>query len=758
MQTTILSEAISLLEEAISLSIYTKQAEEVLTHRLGQLNRRAEDPRTFIAFIGEKKAGKTALVRALTQVPLPTAVRECTAAVCEIQIGMDYHHHAVLKNGTEQSFQPIDDTYVQEQISKQKGLDGNAAHRMAMQIGAAENVLAKAKAQLQEHNGALSDQAALVAKNLADIQDAKGKNPWLLPLLTPFKWVNSNLKSKINNIQELKQTLLETQENFDALHRSQEEFLIRVEQAREGLPGLWEEAKEEAKKHQLAIMEAENSLSLLKEKNKALFERELHKFIDVANSPAERISILSPNADIPPNIVILDTPGLNTDLETHRRRAWEAIEELSDICILVSDLRQPMPDTVMDMLDRIGPYCPYLHVALTKRDLALMEAEGLSDDPLAEVEEAETVAKARIKNRWPKPLNIWSVASITESDQLDVRTKFKSFWESIDSDKREEKNNLLAATIITQAAELLQPEMDIQKEILSGITNKQLNLEAEAALKIEEHTPEIKEKSGKLVKRIRLDIRENLGKKEELWANLVENCTSKSSVREKLKSIQIDMTDHAQLMGELIRDDLKNGIERIALQYWDGDTELESAQLVKLQVDDNEKLFESAQDDDSSWMWTAGGVAAGAAIGLALSGGLTLPLILAASTGGFANMLLSPLAEAKDKAKLAIEQGVEQAEKLRINQLQTLESELDSQIQNILIQAVQNEIRNRMKQYQLEVGQKETKIKEFQARLWDARTRYLRGPASKTNVVPLPLHPVVKSELTLEGSDTILPD
>jgi hypothetical protein len=650
---------------------------------------------------------------------------------------LDYHHHAVLKNGTEQSFQPIDDTYVQEQISKQKGLDSNAAQRMATQIAAAEKILSKAKAQLQEHNGALSEQASLVAKNLADIQEAKGKNAWLLPLLTPFKWMNSNLKSKLNTIQELNQTLLETQEHFDALHRSQDEFITRVEKAKEGLPGLWEEAKEEAKKHQLAIIEAENSLALLKEKNNALFERELQKFIDVANSPAERISILSPNADIPPNIVILDTPGLNTDLETHRRRAWEAIEELSDICILVSDLRQPMPDTVMDMLDRIRPYCPHLHVALTKRDLALKEAEDLSDNPLAEVEEAEAVARSRIKKRWPKPLNIWSVASINESDQLDVRTKFKSFWESISSDKREEKNNLLAATIITQAAELLQPEMEIHKKILSGITNKQLSLEAEAALKIEEHTPEIKEKSGKLVKRIRLDIRENLGKKEEAWSKQIEDCTSKSSVREILKSIQVDMTAHAQLMGELIRDDLKNGIERIALQYWDGDTELESAQVIKLQGDDNETIIDTPQDEDSSWMWTAGGVAAGAAIGLALSGGLTLPLILAASTGGFANMLLSPLAEAKDKAKLAIEQGVEHAEKLRINQLQALEKELDSQIQLILTQAVQNEIRNRMKQYQIEVTNKEAQIMKFQARLWAARTRYLREPASKTNVESL---------------------
>ena len=79
--------------------------------RLAQLHRRSQDPRIFIAFIGEKKAGKTALVRALTGVPLPVAVRECTAAVCEIQIGMDWHHEVVLADGSVKSnFEALDDS------------------------------------------------------------------------------------------------------------------------------------------------------------------------------------------------------------------------------------------------------------------------------------------------------------------------------------------------------------------------------------------------------------------------------------------------------------------------------------------------------------------------------------------------------------------------------------------------------------------------------------------------------------------------
>ena len=99
------------LETALQQSDFLspEERERIMT-RLAQLHRRSQDPRIFIAFIGEKKAGKTALVRALTGVPLPVAVRECTAAVCEIQIGMDWHHEVVLADGSVSNFEALDDS------------------------------------------------------------------------------------------------------------------------------------------------------------------------------------------------------------------------------------------------------------------------------------------------------------------------------------------------------------------------------------------------------------------------------------------------------------------------------------------------------------------------------------------------------------------------------------------------------------------------------------------------------------------------
>ena len=72
---------------------------------------------------------------------------------------------------------------------------------------------------------------------------------------------------------------------------------------------------------------------------------------------------------------------------------------MADICILVSDIRQPMPNSLM-MLEACGTICPYLHVALTKTDLAYQEAEDFGGDPEEEIEEAEEIARHRISRRW----------------------------------------------------------------------------------------------------------------------------------------------------------------------------------------------------------------------------------------------------------------------------------------------------------------------------------------------------------------------
>ena len=112
-------QAIQILDSALVVMDHFTDVERAqIQRRIGQLRQRADDPRTFIAFIGEKKAGKTALVKALTGVPLPVAVRECTAAICEIQVGLDWHHHATYKSGETKTFEAIDNSSEMSTLQK----------------------------------------------------------------------------------------------------------------------------------------------------------------------------------------------------------------------------------------------------------------------------------------------------------------------------------------------------------------------------------------------------------------------------------------------------------------------------------------------------------------------------------------------------------------------------------------------------------------------------------------------------------------
>ena len=108
--------AIDILQKALHDAPWIRPEERAqIERRITQIDKRKDDPRIFVAFIGEKKAGKTALVRALTGVPLPVAVRECTAAICEIQVGLDWYHEATYGSSTpERHFVPLD-AYEQEQ-------------------------------------------------------------------------------------------------------------------------------------------------------------------------------------------------------------------------------------------------------------------------------------------------------------------------------------------------------------------------------------------------------------------------------------------------------------------------------------------------------------------------------------------------------------------------------------------------------------------------------------------------------------------
>ena len=120
------------------LTSWKKKEREQIPKRIAQLQRRDVDSRIFIAFVGEKKAGKSSLLKMITGVPLPTAVRECTAAVCLIQLGLDWHHMATLRDGEKTDFQTIDNSREQRILRLARRKDKLAAETSLKTIQQAE--------------------------------------------------------------------------------------------------------------------------------------------------------------------------------------------------------------------------------------------------------------------------------------------------------------------------------------------------------------------------------------------------------------------------------------------------------------------------------------------------------------------------------------------------------------------------------------------------------------------------------------------
>lgn len=145
------------------------------------------------------------------------------------------------------------------------------------------------------------------------------------------------------------------------------------------------------------------------------FAQDLGELTDMARRGGEVVALeLSyPGRHLPPSLTILDTPGANTDHAENQARAWQAIREQADGCVLVSDLQQVMSRSTREFLQELRQIVPHVLLVLTKEDRALDNAEG-DDDPAAQLAEARRVGLNRFAKelgRAPEELLAISVAA-----------------------------------------------------------------------------------------------------------------------------------------------------------------------------------------------------------------------------------------------------------------------------------------------------------------------------------------------------------
>lgn len=669
---SVATEAIEILQGALTLADFLEKEErEQILKRIAQLQRRDIDNRIFIAFVGEKKAGKSSLLKMITGVPLPTAVRECTAAVCLIQLGLDWHHMATLEDGEKTDFETIDNSKEQRILRLARRKDKLAADTSLKAIQKAEIELSIATEELEIATDTKTRALATLGKREQALHLALSSLPAFWSILERFAWLIPPIRRRVEDLEQKKSETIEAKELFDKTRKEFQEKEEHHKEKEQKIPLRWLEAKEAAALSKEDVDKAKQGLRDIALQNKKKFDQELIDLIDVENSAAQRVDILSPHVDIPVNMVLMDTPGFNTELPEHRRRAWSAIEEMADVCILVSDIRQPMPETALKMLRRIAPFCPYMHLALSKSDLALEEASILQEDPEQEVLEAKQVARDRIRPYWDGDMNIWVVAA--DGDKQDRSKKlFTNFWDSIPKHAHQIKTKKLGAHAINEFVELLDVHLVLTQEELKEFDSLSRNLSSLASWDDKEEL--LKKQVETLRKQLNKEIVEHLDHLEANWLEQIQSCNTKSDVKLKLSKIQLEMETEAKKVAELAEKGLLVGIQHYSQTIQGKQEDSPLPKLFTLPPAETEK-----GNIRALWALTAGGTA-GIATGWALSNSLLVPILIFAGAGGISTLLLAPLAESKNNAVQSVKKGIVQAKKMFNQKMNSLGSQLQLEI------------------------------------------------------------------------------
>lgn len=684
------TDAIEILQGALILSDFLEPEERgQILRRIQQLQRRNEDPRTFIAFVGEKKAGKSSLLKTITGVPLPTAVRECTAAVCLIQLGLDWHHLAQLDSGEKKNFEALDDSSERRVLRLARKKDKEAAEHARQQIDAAEQAHQRAQAQLHNVEQQQQTEAQQLEQYQQSLEEQQNNLPFMWDIVKNFGWIapkvktiQANLDQTTDNIKKSQQRLVEVEQQVLA-QRAETEALSSV------IPERWREATEAASISKEQVRDAKRGLQEIARANKDKFHSELHSLIDVEDQAAAQVDILTPNASIPVNVVLLDTPGFNTERPEHRRRAWEAIEERADICVLVSDIRQPMPETALKMLRRITPFCPFMHLALTKSDLALEEASLLQEDPETEIQEAKMVAKQRVQPYWDGDMNIWVVSA--EGDQKQQSQKlFTEFWDSLPSTAHELKTKKLSIHAIGEFIDILDIHILLAQDDLRTFDTAALQSVQSLFEKVEQYANQAGGLVTQLLETMSTKIKEDLQRTEQQWVDEIRTCQTKSDIKRVLDGLQEQMNTKTTTLASKVEQALLQGANQIARNIlYEHPLGFEHLLPTEAQVGI------TTDSSGAATLWATAGGLAGAATGLLLSGSLTGTLLLALGTGGMTTILLSPLAEGKEKSAKAISESISLAFEHMNKQLTkfqgTLEQECSRQIQDLLQKKAEEE-------------------------------------------------------------------
>lgn len=476
---------------------------------------------------------------------------------------------------------------------------------------------------------------------------------------------------------------------FSADYRERRAALAR--ELAEMVGTLGAEAQHNAFVGALSAEIAENERELLQR-----FAADVQGLTDMRTSHGEvaLLEITWPARRLPPEVVLLDSPGVNTDDARNVERAWQALEVYADGCLLLSDMQQAMSASTLEFLEKIREIVPHVALVLTKVDRAMENAEAVGGDPEEELREARRVAERRFaeqSGRDPSEILAFAVAAeaalvgsppaLVEAFDAEIARLFAVL--------REERALVIASRA---AAAFQRATVALERAADHGLSGYQQHIEALNAQRIPEPEafiarellhmePLIERRAAQVADAL---ARELPGALLEVDATLVSHVRSAPS-RDALAAVveQLDEVARRDFQGALR--DMQRRAGKALDQAWSAlYPQALSSLRERYQIVDHLRIsdarFAGALPDlgdvasavnlnlsalTEAWgeeplRWGVAGAAVGSILGLGQVGSFSLPAAVAASINGISN-LFSPLEREKDAQSLRISAAVEQS-------------------------------------------------------------------------------------------------
>jgi hypothetical protein len=462
-------EAMGTLSKLLS---HGRELGESVTHvvqrALADVSAKVDRTELRVAVVGEERSGKSTFLDALLGERLLGMTKTPPNLVTTIRSMRELGYRAELTDGFIDDFAVRDPDQTAKRLTEIESTDarlGEAKRRSvaaAVEVAAAADALERLETSMTESFRAFEaarEDAARASANLATSQDAWGRlctdaaerakalpalfrqhPPWwalwtwiirLCALLLHWRsWRGYRALAAASGRAEAEVDALRGESSRAAERCWQAEAKLStanvpVEQARRSL----ETARQVAQEAEAAcatlgheLIEKRLEMERARSDRKRRFFAEVMALcnMDDRGKDVVDLEIDYPAGLLPDDILLIETPGVSSDDVASSERAWRAIRERADACIVISELEHAVSGETQKFLPVLREAVPHAILVLTKMDETLTEATRRGDaDPAEQVQQACRIGTRRFAREMGRDPN--AVLSLTVAAEEALR-------------------------------------------------------------------------------------------------------------------------------------------------------------------------------------------------------------------------------------------------------------------------------------------------------------------------------------------------